>query len=67
MLAKAGQTAGLNWLRFFEGTHGCPAFCFHVFFIPRETPGTQLVYIIKLFTHIYLYAYLAIAGQNWLS
>ena len=24
MIAKAGQTAGLNWLRFFEGTHGCP-------------------------------------------
>ena len=24
MLAIAGQTAGLNELTFFEGTHGCP-------------------------------------------
>ena len=40
MLAIAGQTAGPNWLKFVEETHGYP--WGNIGKIPRATPGTSV-------------------------
>ena len=68
-IAIASQTAGPNWLNLCDGTQKYVKK--KLFLLSKlskfhwQLRSLQLVYIIKLFAHIYMLAYMA--GRNWLN